>query len=607
MKFCILLSLLPIITFSQISVNYDVNVEADTQQISPFIYGSNNGGFTQSTFRRQGGNRLTGYNWENGASNAGSDYFHQSDDYLIWTQGIPFANQQEPGIATTYFHDQSLLLQTESVVTLPLAGYVAKDKNNTSVSISETAPSNRWAQVINNKPTAFSLNPDLSDNFVYIDEWINFLLDRYGNAVSETGIKAFIMDNEPGVWSFTHPRIHPNPTTCVEHLNKSIALAKTIRGMDQTVEIWGPESYGYYEYLNLQDAPDWSTYSGQYSHYLAAYLDSMEQASQNFGNRLLDALTVHWYPDILAGAVYSSDISPSIAYQRMQVPRTLWDSTYHEASWIGQFYSQDLPILPKLNQLIDNYYPGTKLGITEYDYGADSHISGGIAQVEALMGFIITGTDYASKWGTFADYSLSAINLFRQLPTPFGDLRVLSNSSDRTLSNIVASKNNINDGILHLVVTNKDDDSTINATFNISSVLTYDSVTVYWFNSSGTQINSTTIATNLLNGVFNYNLSPLSAYHFVFKSSINVGDFSQDFLSMECFPNPSESEVNITWSIGITGKLTVCDLLGNEFMHFDLQPTQKEQLIPLQNMSTGTYFVTIETSKYRNTLRIIKR
>ena len=34
-----------------------------------------------ATVRRMGGNRQTGYNWENNASNAGSDYEHQSDEW----------------------------------------------------------------------------------------------------------------------------------------------------------------------------------------------------------------------------------------------------------------------------------------------------------------------------------------------------------------------------------------------------------------------------------------------------------------------------------------------------------------------------------------------
>ena len=50
--------------------------------ISPYIYGSNSSQITNRTFDRSGGNRLTGYNWETNASNAGADWYHHSD-YLL--------------------------------------------------------------------------------------------------------------------------------------------------------------------------------------------------------------------------------------------------------------------------------------------------------------------------------------------------------------------------------------------------------------------------------------------------------------------------------------------------------------------------------------------
>ncbi len=60
---------------------------AVTHPISPYIYGINfHSGVTGVppllTFDRDGGNRWTAYNWENNASNAGSDYLYESDNYL---------------------------------------------------------------------------------------------------------------------------------------------------------------------------------------------------------------------------------------------------------------------------------------------------------------------------------------------------------------------------------------------------------------------------------------------------------------------------------------------------------------------------------------------
>lgn len=69
----------------------------------------------------------------------------------------------------------------------------------------------------------------------------------------------------------------------------------------------------------------------------------------------------------------------------MQAPRALWDPTYTEDSWIGQWFSATaLPLIPKLQGTIDKNYPGTKLAITEFDYGGRNHISGGIATADVL-------------------------------------------------------------------------------------------------------------------------------------------------------------------------------------------------------------------------------
>src|SRR4051812_38132457 len=68
------------------SVQFTVNSEQSRHAISPFIYGMNffNGSSLDNpvTLDRLGGNRWTGYNWETNASNAGSDFNHQSDTYL---------------------------------------------------------------------------------------------------------------------------------------------------------------------------------------------------------------------------------------------------------------------------------------------------------------------------------------------------------------------------------------------------------------------------------------------------------------------------------------------------------------------------------------------
>jgi mannan endo-1,4-beta-mannosidase len=60
------------------SVQFTIDPLYDVQPISPFVYGINEkqgqAEPANLTFTRLGGNRWTVYNWENNASNAGSDY-----------------------------------------------------------------------------------------------------------------------------------------------------------------------------------------------------------------------------------------------------------------------------------------------------------------------------------------------------------------------------------------------------------------------------------------------------------------------------------------------------------------------------------------------------
>jgi hypothetical protein len=234
-----------------LTVNIDTN--AGKTAISPYIYGANydfesTEGTIPSvaTASRLGGNRFTGYNWGNNASNAGSDWLQSSDNYL--TSSLSTDKQSVPGIVVTNFQDTCLANGASyALVTLQMAGYVAKDKNGV-VSESETAPSSRWVAVKAKKGSAFADSPDVTDDYVYMDEFVNFLVGKYKDASTATGIKGYCLDNEPALWPSTHPRIHPNSTQCAELISLSTEWAKTVKDVDSNAEIFGPVLYGMMAY-----------------------------------------------------------------------------------------------------------------------------------------------------------------------------------------------------------------------------------------------------------------------------------------------------------------------------------------------------------------------
>src|SRR5437660_1515847 len=67
-------------------VHVTIDSSRDVHAISPFIYGTNAPDWAHDaalyTLGRSGGNRLTAYNWENNASNAGTDYLNENDALL---------------------------------------------------------------------------------------------------------------------------------------------------------------------------------------------------------------------------------------------------------------------------------------------------------------------------------------------------------------------------------------------------------------------------------------------------------------------------------------------------------------------------------------------
>ncbi|MEJ5259038.1 MAG: glycoside hydrolase family 44 protein [Anaerohalosphaeraceae bacterium] len=519
-----------------ISVQYSINTESGRAMISPYIYGANFDHVTcgNLTVRRMGGNRTTGYNWENNFSNAGSDWYHSSDRYM--SAYLPWNQQLIPGKVYADFRQADIQAGRASVLTLQMAGYVAADDWGT-VTEAQTAPSSRWKEVVYKKNAPFCVpagSPSTTDNFVYMDEFVNYLVTTFGNANTPTGVKFYSLDNEPALWAYTHPRIHPNKVGCVELINRSTALASAVKDVDPYAQITGPVLYGFAAFLHLQDAPDWNSVKGSYSWFIDYYLVQMKNAGTSAGRRLLDVLDLHWYPEARDNNnVRITDFAATETnyVTRMQAPRTLWDSGYIENSWIGQWFSSYLPLLPKIFNSIQTYYPGTKLAFTEYNYGGENHISGGIAQADVLGIFGKYGVYLAAYWGANGVYTNAAFNLYRNYDgngSTFGDVKVSASMSDKVNSSIYASMFSGLNNRLHLIVLNKHLTEPISGSFVINSPCLYTSGRVWAFDGSSTSITERTPVSAIVNNAFSYSIPPLTACHFVLQSERPLADLSGD-------------------------------------------------------------------------------
>ncbi len=454
--------------------SYDLTVEVDlageAKEISPYIYGINeygNSDFADFTAIRQGGNRMTAYNWETNASNAGADWYHSSDNNL--------SSSDEPADCVMRLSKTAAENGISyKLATLQLAGYVAADKKG-EVRERETAPSKRWNEVKLVKGSEFDKTPDLEDGVVYMDEYVNYIIKKLGDSTSKKGIQGYNLDNEPALWSGTHARVRPNPVGMQELTDMSAEIAYAVKQLDPNAEIFGPSLYGFTAYDHLADddnSDEWETLKREndYNWYIDFYLDSMRKASEEKGVRLLDVFDIHYYSE--SARVGEED--------RVQSVRTLYEEGFYENSWIGQWCRDKLPILPTVKESIDKYYPGTKLAITEYNFGGED-ISGTIAQAEALGCYADMGVYFATIWGG-NPFQYAGIRLYTNYDgdgNSFGDKLIPASTEDIAKSAAYAALTE-ESSTLTVMLTNKDKENNENALIKLSNAtVQYSAAAVY--------------------------------------------------------------------------------------------------------------------------------
>jgi hypothetical protein len=346
------------------------------------------------------------------------------------------------------------------LLTVPTNGYVAADKNGGGdVNQTPNYLQVRFEESLPSKGAPFTLMPDAGDGFVYQDEFVNWVDHEFPDSGAGSAHPVFFsLDNEPDLWPDTHPRIHPDATTYAELAAKSIAYATAIKNVSPAALVFGPVNYGWYGYVALQGAPDAAGRDFQ-----EFWLAEIEAAQQLFGARLVDVLDVHWYPEAQGGGVRitGTETTPAVVAARLQAPRSLWDPTYTETSWIAQdSVGGPIALLPRLQDKIDTNAPGTKLAVTEYNYGGGQHISGGIAQADVLGIFGREGVFAANEWPLAGDesYIEAAFEMYRNFDGAngrFGDTSVRANTDDIAGTSVYASLDSADATRMVLVVLNK--------------------------------------------------------------------------------------------------------------------------------------------------------
>ena len=508
------------IVTAQPTVTLNVDVSAQRKPISPFIYGLN---YAKEAFaheiglplRRWGGNHTTRYNWPTNAMNHGSDWFFHNN-----TSFDPFTGANE---SADQWVARNTHTATQSLMTVPMIGVVAKDADP------DTCGFNRARHPVQDHFDTASGFPDCGDGFnggvplvsdpldtstaiteAFATGWVNHLTATHGTAAGG-GVRFYALDNEPGLWHETHRDAHAAPFSYDESFNRGSSYAAAIKAADPGALVLGPVQDGWARYWYASFASQAQAEQDRLNHggtfFVPWYLQQMRAFQQANGVRLLDYLDLHFYPQ--NGVALSTAGNASKQALRLRSVRALWDPTYVDESWIGGagLGGGIVRLIPRMHDWVDppgdpaSGFPGTKLAITEYNFGGLEHINGALAQADVLGIFGREGLDLATLWnypqhlngaGEEIEYEIFetlpgayAFRMYRNYDgagSRFGDTSVSATSSDQGRLSIYAAERT-GDGSLTLIIINKAAAVTT-GTVNIAGFATASSAQVWRYSAA---------------------------------------------------------------------------------------------------------------------------
>ncbi len=478
-----------------------------THAINPYIYGWNAFQLSSSaaataniSINRWGGDATSRYNYQLDVTNAASDWYFENSTGSTGLQDTSQFNQ---------LVQSNQAINSKTIGTVPVNGWVSKD--GTSCSFPVTTYPNQVAidpyglkcgdglypQGVNSCTNSAGCNitgvaatdTSIAVGPTWTQGWVSYLVGKFGTAANG-GVAVYDLDNEPTWWDGVHRDVHPAPFTYDEVTNNGIAHAAAIKAADPTAEVSGPviDFWWAYFYSKKDIEAGWTAGGGpcyepwsnpvdRNAHggvpLIEYYLQQFAAYEKAHGTRLLDYVDVHAYfaADNLAFSTAGDTYTQQI---RLNSTRVLWDPTYTDPSYPQPNYTTDAnytsncttplqapQVIPMMKKWVASDYPGTKLAITEYNWGGQEHINGALAQADILGIFGREGLDIGTLWGPPDPVKqipgLMAYAAFRNYDgakSTFGDQAVTSTSSDQGKLSVYGALRT-KDNVLTLVILNK--------------------------------------------------------------------------------------------------------------------------------------------------------
>jgi hypothetical protein len=376
-------------------IAYDARLDAKDKQ--QWLLGA--------TGRRWGGNAASRFNWRLGnAWNTASDWFFENVNYT-----------GDPSFSWTTFLDAQRAHGMSTALTVPMLGWVAKDTSSYSFPVATGYAAKAGPQQAQDpyKPDAGNgKSPDgkplavppptqtsVASTPESIGKWVRAIRARDAK-LGARSVDVYVLDNEPMLWNSTHRDVHPEPVGYDELLTKTIEYGEVVRAEDPDAVIAGPALWGWPAYLfsaidaklGFHVAPDRKAHGDV--PLLAWWLREVRAHERKVGHRLIDLVDVHFYPqgENVGGAEGGTDAATSA--KRIRSTRALWDPTYLDESWIAD----RIELVPRVKRWIAENAPGMGVQIGEWNFGAETHPSGGLAVAETLGRFGQQGVTSAFYW-----------------------------------------------------------------------------------------------------------------------------------------------------------------------------------------------------------------
>lgn len=491
-----------------------------THAISPDIYGMNYYTISAAAAKavslpvdRWGGDATSRYNYVLDVTSSASDWYFENQ------AGLPGGTTDASSFNAQVAFDATVGAKT--LATVPVLGWVAKDATSCSFPTAtypnqqKLAPDRAcgngvYANGVNNCTNSNGCNvtgndPTLTSTAVdatWSKNWVNFLVGKYG-AAAKGGVAIYDLDNEPSWWDAVHRDVHPAPFTYDEVTNNGLATALAIKTADPTAEVSGPVmDYWWAYFYSKKDieagwgaAPcyqPWGNPADRNAHggtpLIEYYLKQFAAYEAAHSVRLLDYLDLHTYfaaqyPINSYNSVGLTTAGDTAEQQlRLNSTRAFWDPTYTDPNTGSsqQFPQPNYPTdsnyttdctkaltpqapqaIPMMRNWVAKDYPGTKLAITEYNWGGQENVNGAVAQADILGIFGREGLDLGTLWGppdpTTQVPGLMAFEIYRNYDgknAMFGDTAVQSTSADQGKLSVYGALRK-SDNTITIVIVNK--------------------------------------------------------------------------------------------------------------------------------------------------------